>query len=754
MSEILLQTTPVKMFEGKSSEKPGKARISLRTILSLRENINTQKIEKAIKRLNTIYTELISAVEISEKIKAEEEARKKMLGIAELEEKEQQAKTIFEMTESAVVNKRLKKATISLLKLAGRIGMYQGKFAIHVRKDFTQKPPKAINVKKLYSLVYKELMNKIELYEITANNKENIEEVATGQVAKPKSDGIPNWKKLFDGSNLPENINVDISKTTKNREEPIAVASSKLNEAELRRRETIAQLGDELETINGYKKNPVPSQFAEGIVSRAKKLRGMLLNIAGIDTDNFREFDLESVMEIPNTPFQDLIDKITGYQEAPTQEEHEQEQAELEEHYNRSDVQEKMNELMTKDYQTIFGEESGKNMEQYIERLASIYARDLDNGNMIFDNSTKHAISLAAKNAALDAAKRGELSKMSDDAAISLASKNFAVEADELNKMVNASSEFALELAASNCALDLNKINQVAEESYKEAISLAANNQALEFHELNQTVELATNHALHLAAQNAALDIDTREQIKEAASKFAIMLASESLKREKQEHMAAIQSINSELKTLEPEQPVQAQEEVPAPYEEDAPVVPSPAAKPVEPAAVPSTSAPYKEDAPAVPLPAAKPVEPAAVPSTPAPYEEPEPVVPFPAAPESAQVVQAVVPTQPVQKQEVSVKPVVPVQEAKPNVQAPTLNKGLVQKSNNIPRYAVLAEPSSALRINEKRAKVLMGPSKSSVAQEEMAPVDDKKVAFLRQALDVLGGPSDKSQSEELKLAA
>ena len=86
MSELLVLTdSSMKMCEGNSTKKAGKLRFTFPTIQSLQNNINSDKLGKAIEKLNTVYSELISAVEISEKIKAEEEAKNKMLGIAELE---------------------------------------------------------------------------------------------------------------------------------------------------------------------------------------------------------------------------------------------------------------------------------------------------------------------------------------------------------------------------------------------------------------------------------------------------------------------------------------------------------------------------------------------------------------------------------------------------------------------------------------------------------------------------------------------
>ena len=154
MSELLVLTdSSMKTCEGNSAKKPAKLRFTFPTIQSLQSNISNDKLGKAIEKLNTVYSELISAVEISEKIKAEEEVRSKMLGDQEEEARLEEEKTVSRMTEVDEVNKRLKNAKIELLKLAGRIGKYKDQFGINVQKGFAQKPPRAISIKGLYSRV-------------------------------------------------------------------------------------------------------------------------------------------------------------------------------------------------------------------------------------------------------------------------------------------------------------------------------------------------------------------------------------------------------------------------------------------------------------------------------------------------------------------------------------------------------------------------------------------------------------------------
>ena len=122
MSNLLEKTdvsTKSKRLERNSGKLPSKLRFTSATKLSLQKNIDSNQLEKAINKLNTLYSEMISAVEIAEKTKAEEEARNKISGNAELEAKIEEDEKIFKMTNSAIVNKKIRRLSIELLKLAG-----------------------------------------------------------------------------------------------------------------------------------------------------------------------------------------------------------------------------------------------------------------------------------------------------------------------------------------------------------------------------------------------------------------------------------------------------------------------------------------------------------------------------------------------------------------------------------------------------------------------------------------------------------
>ena len=360
MSNLLEKTEIVvksKRLERKSGKLPSKLRLTSATKLSLQKNIDKNFLEKAIAKLNTIYSEMISAVEIAERAKAEEEARVKMSGNANLEAKIEADEKISKMTSEDIVIPRLRKVTIELLKLAGRIGTYKDNYAINVKKGFTSKSPvpqnyttaKAINVQKLYADVYKSVMNKLDLYKMA--EKQGLELKKDGQIVTKNVD-VPSWRKLFNDTNATQpNVTVAMSKPKDEDEEEkefVPVSSKKLSEEDIAYRKTLSQLGDELQLIEDYEKSPsgVPAQFKSGFEARKNNLSKIFFDLTGIDSSNKQtvEVDLKD-----NTEFQNLIDEVNGYKEPMSEEEHKKMEESLNEYYSSDEVSQKISELNEKD---------------------------------------------------------------------------------------------------------------------------------------------------------------------------------------------------------------------------------------------------------------------------------------------------------------------------------------------------------------------------------------------------------------------
>ena len=351
MSNLLEQTdyfVKSKRYEKKSGKWPNKIKFTAATKLSLQKNIDYKFLDKAINKLNTIYSEMISAVEIAEKVKAEEEARSKISGNKELESKIEEDEKISKMTDAAIVNKRMKRVVIELLKLAGRIGTYKDNYGINAKKGFTPKSPRAISVPKLYSDVYKSLMSKIDLYKMA--EKKGLEVSENGEVVVSDED-VPSWRKLFDNmKNVPSEVTVAMNKSNDDEEEKtefVQPSSNKVTDEDLAYRKMLGQLGDEFELIESYERstNGVPSQFKDGFESRKQNLSRIFFDLTGIEARS----KTDELVVKDNTEFQNLIDQVNGYKEPLTEQEHKAMEDSLNEYYSRDEVSSKISELNEKD---------------------------------------------------------------------------------------------------------------------------------------------------------------------------------------------------------------------------------------------------------------------------------------------------------------------------------------------------------------------------------------------------------------------
>lgn len=360
MSELIVETEVLgksKRAEGNSGRLPNKLRFTSPTFLSLQKNKKNKLLEKAFQNLNEKYSELFSAVEIEEKVKAEEEVRRKVSGSDELEQRVEEDETISKMTSAEVVLPRLKKVSISLLKLEGRIGTYKNNFGINVKKGFAQKPPKAITVKKLYTKAYKSMFNKIDLYKLA--KKKGIDVAKEGGAAVEEAD-LPSWRKLFSNvSNTTQNVTVAMNKSKRDEEEeeyvPI-VSNNKVSEEDLSYRKMLSQLGDEFELIESYEKSPngIPLQFKDGFESRKNNLSKIFLDLTGIESTKDKSKIELNIKD--DTEFQKLIDDVNGYKEPLTEEEHKKMEEMYNEYYNREDVKTKIRDLQEKDVLSTFNQ--------------------------------------------------------------------------------------------------------------------------------------------------------------------------------------------------------------------------------------------------------------------------------------------------------------------------------------------------------------------------------------------------------------
>ena len=511
MSNLLEQTEIVvksKRLERNSGKLPSKLRLTSATKLSLQKNIDHKFLEKAIAKLNTIYSEMISAVEIAERAKAEEEARNKMSGNANLEAKIEADEKIYKLTSEDVVVPRLRKVTIELLKLAGRIGTYKDNYAINVKKGFTSKSPvqqnyvtaKAINVQKLYADVYKSVMNKIDLYKMA--EKKGLELKKDGQIVTKNVD-VPSWRKLFNNVNTQQqNVTVAMSKPKDDDEEKdfVPVSSKKVSEEDINYRKMLSQLGDEFQLIEDYEKSPsgVPSQFKSGFEQRKNNLSKIFFDLTGIDSSKKPtvEVDLKD-----NTEFQNLIDEVNGYKEPMSEEEHKKMEESLNEYYNSDEVSQKISELNEKDVLFTFNQ----HMDDVIKAES-------------LQNSQTATVSVKESQVETSISEE-ELAKQRELAELKKGAEEQARMLKTLYDYIDKRDKFE---------------EEKAERERKERIELlnGAEEQAKILHERNQVIDLAHKEAQRIIEDELKNQADAKEQmmIKQGAKEEANRIFKEELK--------------------------------------------------------------------------------------------------------------------------------------------------------------------------------------------------------------------------------
>ena len=525
MSNLLEQTdyfVKSKRYEKKSGKMPNKIKFTAATHISLKKNIDYNFIEKAIEKLNTIYSELISAVEIAEKVKAEEEARSKISGNRELESKIEEDEKVSKMTDAAIVNKRMKRVTIELLKLAGRIGTYKDNYGINAKKGFTTKSPKAISVPKLYSEVYKSLMNKIDLYKMA--EKKGLEVSENGEVVT-KDEDVPSWRKLFDNmNNIPSEVNVAMNKSNDDEEtvEYVQPSSNKVTEEDISYRKMLAQLGEEFELIENYKKNAngVPSQFKDGFESREQNLSSIFQKLTGI---TIKRKNIDELALKDNTEFQNLIDQVNGYKDPLTEKEHKEMEDSMNEYYSREDVSSKISELKEKDVLYTFNQHMGDVIQAEIK-----------------DNNKDAVATVTASNEET-AVNEAELAKERELAELKAGAEEQARMLKTLYDYIDKRDKFEEEKAA-------------REEAEKQALVDGAVEQAKMLNERNMAIDAAHEVAQNIVNEQVAeiRQAKMNEMIATSADEEARRIINDQKVAEQQEemHQMIVASANEEARRL------------------------------------------------------------------------------------------------------------------------------------------------------------------------------------------------------------
>lgn len=375
MNNVLeLTTIPVtnKKIEGSASVK--KLRLTGPTSLSLKENIRTGLISRQVEKYNSTYTELHNAVVSAEVALAEQEARDKALttGTDAQSEAERAAKieednTLAKYTSAQVVKRRFNVLKIDVEKLSGRFGTLGQNFGVNVKKGYV---PKALSVPSLYSKIYSGIFKKSNVYKLAdqlMNADPNLLHNRGIEVAMP----VANWRSLFDGVQGTKHNQLNVTDKRRKRQETVTPLNEEraVTQEELSHRKLMGQLGDELDEIRKIQTSSegVASPFNTGLIEREDSLLSMLSNLSGVESIASRK--MVNTPKKDNTEFQNLIDRIVGYQEPISDEEHKKEEARQQEYYSNPEVSDIIDKLRHKDMLFTFNQPEVYQSVMEAERL-------------------------------------------------------------------------------------------------------------------------------------------------------------------------------------------------------------------------------------------------------------------------------------------------------------------------------------------------------------------------------------------------
>lgn len=358
MNNVLEQTNLFATLKGKRIERiigrvASKVRLTPATALSLKKNIDENKIDTCIAKYNSVYTELRNAIVSVETAAAEQEARDSVLNGSKSQEEEQRNARILEdntvaaITASDVTKPRLSDLSIEVNKLQGRFGTLGKNYGVNVRERFI---PKALSVPRIYSKIYKVILNNSDLYKLA----DKVVAVDPSADETLEESPVANWRSLFDGVETSKKDDVVVAmdgKANQDEEElePVLIETKGLSQEELSHRKMMGQLGDELQEVRRLQESSsgIGSPFSAGLFEREESLLSMLSSLSGVD--EIAKKKTAPVAPKNNTEFQDLIEHLVGYKEPISEEEHRAMEEDMQEYYSDPDVSSTIDELRHKD---------------------------------------------------------------------------------------------------------------------------------------------------------------------------------------------------------------------------------------------------------------------------------------------------------------------------------------------------------------------------------------------------------------------
>ncbi len=378
LTDINIKSKKIERISGRLASK---VRLTPATVLSLRKNIDSEALNKAITIYNNTYSELRNAVVSAEVALAEQEARDSAISNPKAQKEEELRKNQIEednlvasITSVEVTKPRLNKYKLDVQNLNGKFGTLGKNFGVNVKSGYA---PKALSIPVIFAKTYKTILKNSDLYKFASKLK-NVDPTISKESgfasSVEKTKKVANWRSLFDGVETEQTPEIVVAMDGHDDQEEdeidFVVENKGLTEEELSHRKMMGQLGDELQEVRRLKNTPngIASPFSVGLDERENSLLNMLSSLSGVETIAKRK-TTTTTKKVDNTEFQNLIEQIVGYKEPISEEEHRKKEESLQDYYSDPEVSEIIENLRHKDVLFSFNQPEAYEKVMAAERL-------------------------------------------------------------------------------------------------------------------------------------------------------------------------------------------------------------------------------------------------------------------------------------------------------------------------------------------------------------------------------------------------
>lgn len=545
-SQIVTVNSNLKsIFPRKTGEKVGgaahpKLKETMLTYQTFCHNIKVSDdiLNKVVTNLNTKLEAAMKDVVANEEKKAEEDLIKKMTPVTA------EAKPVNENLEALKIVRRItnaaKKEKVDAIFLGNGINLtYPKKYEKNDKMVFScdfENKPKALMIPAILQGICVEIEKNLPKYDSFDKDWQSIYNIGD------------NWQKVFEGIDIPVQEIKD-EEYIDEKDHIDVIQNNKITPAELERRKLQANIGEELEDIRkilgGFGQS---HPFKEGLLKREDNLRKMLQEV-GMFTASQKI--MKDYSNGKTTDIQKVIDQITGYKEPLSKEEHDKVESEINDYYQKPEVQDIIDNLRHKNILYDFNKEEAHEKiiqaeridnEKRRERINSLEneqirnqsaikfleepneyedKKDIIDENYLLNGAKEQSRLLIAEGESVRAMKEAKMRSEKQEI-LNLADR-YARDIDNFNKVIDLAHKCARELfsremvkgQAEKYAKNLFEFNKTIDLAHtyandifeKDMLKTNAEEYAKKILEINKTMDLARQYAKDIFAQNEKIDI-------------------------------------------------------------------------------------------------------------------------------------------------------------------------------------------------------------------------------------------------------